>query len=314
MKTLLKLGPIGALLWVLMGCQSQNKTYDASGVFEAEEVIIPAEVSGIITQLHIEEGQLLKSGSIIGYIDSTQLYLKKRQLLAQLAGIDSKLPQIGVQTAAFQKQRLVLESQIQTLEVEKNRVQNMLKLEAATPQQFDEINGRLEALKRQLEVVRHQDLAQRSVLNTQTKGLLSEREPLLSQVQQIDDQLSKCTLRCPMEGTVLDQLIYANEMALPGKGIYKMADLSRLTLRAYITGDQLSGLKLNQKVQVWTDANKEDYDQHEGVVSWISSKAEFTPKTIQTKDERANMVYAIKIMVPNDGTLKIGMYGEVSFL
>ncbi len=298
---------------LLFSCQNKGPEFDASGVFEAEEIMVPAEVSGIIEKLNMEEGQTLEVGEVLGYIDSTQLYLKKKQLMAQLGAIDSRLPQIAVQTATFKKQILVIESQIASLDKEKRRIIHLLKVDAAVPKQLDDINGQLEVLERQLGVIQQQDLAQKSVLSTQTKGFQSEKNPLVVQIEQLNDQLRKCLLISPISGTVLTKYAYAKEMAVPGKTLYKMANLNTLVFRAYITGDQLPQIKLNQKVTVLTDSTKESYSSHTGIVTWISSKAEFTPKTIQTKDERANRVYAVKVLVENEGQLKIGMYGDLKF-
>ncbi|WP_025763456.1 HlyD family secretion protein [Dyadobacter tibetensis] len=308
---LVKIGLI--FLSLMASCQEKDMDYDASGVFEAEEIMVPAEVTGIVRKLDLVEGQLVKTGDVLGFIDSTQLHLKKQQLLAQLTGIESRLPQIEVQTAALKKQMGVVHTQIRSLEIEMKRVENLIKVNAATPKQLDDINGQLSVLYRQLEVLEQQYQGQKSVLGTQSKGLASERKPLFIQIEQIDDQLEKCVLRSPMEGTILAKYIHRYEMAAPGKVLYKLADLSTLSLRAYITGDQLPSIRLGQKVEVWTDSGREASLKQEGEITWISDKAEFTPKTIQTKKERANMVYAMKVRVPNDGGLKVGMYGEVRF-
>ncbi|CAG4993484.1 hypothetical protein DYBT9275_01178 [Dyadobacter sp. CECT 9275] len=297
----------------LVSCNEKESTYDASGVFEAEETIISAEATGVITWLELEEGQMLPAGKEVGVIDTTQLYLRKKQLQAQYNAIGGKTPQIAKQTAAYKKQMALTESQINTLLIEKKRIENLLKVDAATPKQLDDINGQLDVLTKQLEVIRNQDIAQTSVLSTQTKSILSEGLPLQVQIEQVEDQLEKCHIINPVTGTVLSKYLEANEMAVPGKPIYKIADLSTLILRAYIAGNQLPQVRLNQKVKVLTDSGKGEYQTREGIVTWISSKAEFTPKTIQTKDERANMVYAVKVLVKNDGYLKIGMYGEIKF-
>jgi HlyD family secretion protein len=249
----------------------------------------------------------------VGSIDSIQLYLKKKQLEAQIKTIRSKTPQIAAQTGTFKKQLALTESQINTLLIEKRRTENLLKVDAATPKQLDDINGQLDMLQKQLEVIRNQDIAQTSALSTQKSSLLSERSPLQVQIEQIEDQLAKCKILNPLKGTVLTKYIEANEMAIPGKPLYKIADLAGIIMRAYITGDQLSRVKLNQKIKVLVDDGADKYKEYEGVITWISDKAEFTPKTIQTKEERANMVYAIKAIVKNDGLLKIGMYAEVKF-
>lgn len=305
---------LATVLFILItSCQNGKNEFDASGAFEAEETIISAQATGTVQNFNVEEGQTLETGQQVGSIDSIQLYLKKKQLEAQIRTIGSKTPEIAAQTGTYKKQIAVTESQINTLLVEKKRTENLLKVDAATPKQLDDINGQLDMLQKQLDVIRNQDIAQTSALSTQKSGLLSERSPLRIQVEQIEDQLAKCRVINPLKGMVLTKYIETNEMAVPGKPLYKIADLTGIIMRAYITGDQLSKIRLNQKIKVLVDDGADKYKEYEGLITWISNKAEFTPKTIQTKEERANMVYAIKAIVKNDGFLKIGMYGEVKF-
>ena len=301
-----------ALFILIISCRNDKNEFDASGAFEAEETIISAQATGTVQDFHVEEGQILETGQHVGSIDSIQFYLKKKQLEAQIRTIGSKTPEIAAQTGTYKKQIVVTESQINTLLVEKKRTENLLKVDAATPKQLDDINGQLNMLQKQLDVIRNQDIAQTSALSTQKSGLLSERSPLRIQVEQVEDQLAKCRIINPLKGMVLTKYIETNEMAIPGKPLYKIADLTGIIMRAYITGDQLSKVRQNQKIKVLVD-DGDKYKEYEGLITWISNKAEFTPKTIQTKDERANMVYAIKALVKNDGFLKIGMYGEVKF-
>lgn len=297
---------------LLMGSCNRNKvTYDASGTFEAVETIISSESAGTIKALDLEEGQNLQAGAVVGYVDSMQLYLKKKQLLAQIKALGSRLPDVGTQTDFYKQQIAVSQTRLNYLQNEQKRIQNLVKADAATPKQLDDITAQIDELKKQLLVISKQDAAQVSALKTQTSGLKSNVLPLYVQIEQLNDQLSKSRIINPVNGTVLIKYAESNEMATPGKALYKIADLSAIVLRAYITGDQLAKVKLNQKVKVLTDAEGGTYKTQEGVIEWISSKAEFTPKTIQTKDERANLVYAVKIKVKNDGLLKIGMYGEV---
>lgn len=286
-------------LLLLGSCKSDKASFDASGSFEAEEILISSEVNGTIKELTIEEGQTLKAGQYIGYIDSVQLYLKKKQLEAQIDAVLSKRPDVAVQLAA-------LKEQLKTAEKEQKRISNLVKADAATTKQLDDINASIELIKKQTE-------AQRSSLDISSEGIGKETVPLGVQVEQVNDQLRKCRIINPINGTVLSKYANANETAVQGRPLYKIADLSTIILRAYITGDQLPRLKLNQQVTVHTDDGEGGFKQAQGRVSWISDKAEFTPKTIQTKDERANMVYAIKVTVKNDGSYKIGMYGELKF-
>lgn len=284
---------------LMAACNTSQPTFDASGSFEAEEIIISAEATGILKELKIEEGQKLKAGEMIGYVDSIQLYLKKKQMEAQIGALLSKRPDVSVQLAALQEQ-------LTTAEKEKTRIVNLLKGDAATSKQLDDINANIEVIKKQID-------AQKSSLNITSESINKDAESLNIQVQQFNDQLEKCKIINPINGTVLSKYAEQNEMAMTGKALYKIADLSTIILRTYISGNQLPQVKINQKVRVSTDDGKGGFKEAEGTIIWISDKAEFTPKTIQTKDERANMVYSTKIKIANDGSYKIGMYGEIKF-
>ena len=297
MKTLSQLLSISLLL--LAACTSDKKTFDASGSFEAEETIISSEATGTIKALNINEGQTLKAGENIGYIDSLQLYLKKKQLEAQINAILSKKPNISLQLAA-------LNEQLKTAEKEQQRISKLVKADAATTKQLDDMNASIEVLKKQID-------AQQSSLTISSDGINQDIRPLQVQIEQLNDQLAKCKITNPVNGTVLSKYAAVNELTAIGKPLYKIADLSSILLRVYISGNQLSQIKLNQRVSVNTDDGNGKFKQTAGTVIWINDKAEFTPKTIQTKDERANLVYAVKIKIKNDGTYKIGMYGEITF-
>ena len=283
----------------LFSCKNTQNNADASGAFEAEETIISSEASGTIKQFNLEEGQVLQAGQLIGYIDSTQLFLKKKQMGAQVKAGLSQRPDIATQMASLQEQ-------LKSAEKEKQRFTNLIKADAAPQKQLDDINTQIEVLKKQIE-------AQRSSLGIISKGIVEQSLPLQAQIDQINDQLQKCRIINPINGTVLSKYTEANEMATPGKPLYKIADLSTIILRAYITGNQLPIVKLSQQVNVFTDNGSGGYNETMGTIIWISDRAEFTPKTIQTKDERANLVYALKIKVKNNGAYKIGMYGELKF-
>lgn len=282
---------------LLVACQEKQNPYDATGTFEAVETIIPANATGIIEQLNISEGQTLDSGVVIGYIDSTQLHLRKKQLEAQVKSIVTKKPNSSKQLAALQEQ-------LKQAEREQQRLVNLLKADAATPKQVDDANAQVAIIKKQI-------AATQSTLDITNAGLTEETGPVYSQIEQVKDQLLKCKIVNPVKGTVLTKYAETHEMAIPGKPLYKIADLTEIILRAYISGDQLSSIKLNQDVTILVDDSGGGNKEYKGTIEWISDKAEFTPKTIQTKDERANLVYAVKINVTNDGYLKIGMYGEI---
>lgn len=283
----------------LASCEKNANEYDASGNFEAMEKIISSESAGKILQLNIEEGLVLKTGQSVGYIDTTQLFLRKKQLYYSIRALLAKSPDAASQLSTIQKQ-------IETATYERKRVENLLKDDAATKKQLDDLTGQVDLLQKQYNAL------QTSLVIT-TRSIQSETLPLNAQVEQLEDQIKKSMIVNPMEGTVLTKYAERDEVVSPGKAIYKIADLSAMVLRAYISGDQLAEIKLGQKVNVLVDDVKSGSKKYEGVITWVSDKAEFTPKTIQTKEERANLVYAIKIKVRNDGFLKIGMYGDVMF-
>ncbi len=296
-KIIRTLALITSLTIMFTACTENKSSFDASGSFEAEEVIISAEANGIIKKLDIEEGQSLKARQKIGYIDSLQLHLKKKQLEAQILAILSKRPNVRIQMSSLQQQ-------LKTAEKEKNRMKNLVKGNAATPKQLDDINAQIKVLKKQIK-------AQKSTLSISGNALDKNIVPLQVQIEQVNDLLKKCNIINPINGTVLAKYAQTNEMTATGKPLYKIADLTSIILRVYITNDQLAQVKLNQKVKVFTDNGDGNYKETSGTIIWINNKAEFTPKTIQTKNERANLVYAVKIKVQNDGYYKIGMYGEI---
>ena len=284
---------------LLTSCGVSKDDYDASGTFETTEVLISAEGSGKILSFNIQEGQALAANQIVGVIDSMQLYLRKKQLITTERSMQVRRPDV-------QKQIAALVQQITTAKTERKRVENLLKANAANQKQLDDINAQISVLEKQLD-------AQHTTLVTTNQGITDDSEGIRLQVAQLDDQLSKCKITSPIAGTVLVKYSEMGEVAIPGKALFKIADTNQMILRAYITNDQLTGLKIGQKVKVFCDSEKKDMKEYVGTLAWISDKSEFTPKTIQTKDERANLVYAVKINVKNDGFLKIGMYGNVKF-
>lgn len=311
---------------VLSSCEKKTEKFDASGTFEATEIIISAEATGKILELKIQEGAHLSKGEVIGAIDPLSIELQKEQVEASMVALTEKsndpTPQINVlneQIVTQRNQIAVQKQQLAVLQKEQKRVENLVKADAVPSKQLDDVNGQIDVLKKQIEatessiaVFQKQIEAQKALVSIQNRGILSEKKPLEKRVKQLDDQISRTRITNPIEGTVLSKYAEPNEITAMGKALYKIADLSELTLKAYITGSQLPNIKINQTVKVMIDSDK-GYKEMTGVVTWISDKAEFTPKTIQTKEERANLVYAIKIKVKNDGTLKIGMFGEVDF-
>lgn len=297
---------------LIYACQNNGPKAEAYGNFEADEMIVSAEANGQILEFRIEEGQTLQAGQIVGRIDSTQLVLKKEQLQAAIRAIAAKSPAIGAQLAVYEKQLDANRQQLAALQREKQRVEKLLSSDAATPKQLDELNDQIVLVQRQMDVVLQQRGAADASLSTQKGGLLAEILPLQKQIAQLDDQIAKCRVVNPASGTVLTRYAETGELATFGKPLYKIADLRRILLRAYVAGNQLGNIRLGQEVKVAIDAPDGGMREFTGKVTWISSKAEFTPKIIQTKDERVNLVYAVKIAVENDGSLKIGMPGEVN--
>lgn len=299
MKRLNSYTLIATALLSLAACNRGDGDFDATGTFEATEILVSSEANGKIMELNIEEGDRLDAGALIGYVDSTQLYLKKMQLSAGLRSVDIRKPDIRKQIAA-------LEQQIATARTEQQRMENLVKAKAGNQKQVDDIVNNIKYLQKQLD-------AQYSTLNKTTGGADAEAEGILFQIMQLDDQLQKSRIVNPQAGTVLVKYAEPGEVTAAGKPLYKIADTDLLYLRAYITSDQLSTLKQGQTVRVFADYGEDDRREYPGTITWISDKSEFTPKGIQTKDERANLVYAIKIAVKNDGYLKIGQYGETVF-
>lgn len=283
----------------LMGCQRNTEDFDATGTFEATEVIVSAEASGKLIHFRADEGVQLTCGEEVGLIDTVQLHLQKMQLLANRKSVDTQRPDIGKQIAATRQQ-------IAKAEQEKSRVERLLQSNAANRKQWDDWNAEIALLNKQLE-------AQLSTLQKSTASLNEQSASVAIQVAQVEDKLQKSRIISPISGTVLAKYAEAGELASVGKPLFKIADVENMYLRAYITSKQLAEVKLGQQVALYADFGDGEWKTFEGTVTWISDKAEFTPKTILTDDERANQVYAIKIAFRNDGTAKIGMYGKVKF-
>lgn len=276
----------------LVACNKNNDKADGYGNFEATEVTISAEASGKIEYLNLEEGAIVSPNTQVGLIDTTQLYLSKKQLIASKNTIASKSGNVLSQTA-------VLNEQLKTTLIEQKRIQNMFAENAATKRQVDEINGKVNVLNEQIKSIK-----------TQEAPISNEQKSIDVQIEKINDQIQKCKITSPFQGTVLAKYSEENEITNFGKPIYKLADLTTMTLRVYISEKQLNQIKVGQKITVKIDT-QEDMKSYPGTISWIASSAEFTPKIIQTKEERANLVYAVKVNVKNDGSLKIGMPAEM---
>ena len=278
----------------LTSCTHQQTLSDGYGNFDAHaEVIVSSQTMGELLQLKVEEGDLLKAGQLVGLVDTTQLHLKKAVLIKQKKVVASRLQNINASVAVQQQQ-------LKIYEINRRRIQNLFKNQAATQKQMDDINGLVDLTKKQIEVTR-----------TQKDNVFSEIQNVDAQIAQVNESIQQSLIRNPVEGTVLVKYAEKGELATPGKPLYKIANLETLELNAFVSGSQLSKIKLGQRVKVFYDKNKKADNEVNGTVLWISSQAEFTPKTIQTKQERVDLVYAVKIKVPNsNGAIKIGMPGE----
>jgi HlyD family secretion protein len=296
---------------LIISCHRSESEFDASGTFEADETIVSSEMPGKILSFNVEEGMQIPKDSIVGSVDATNIDLQQQQVEASINALNEKTANVNPQVELLQNQLAVQQSQLDNLLHERTRIENLLKSDAATPKQLDDINSQIDVVKKSMAVTQQQINVKKNDIATQNRTILSEAEPLRKRVAQLKDQQQRANIVNPVNGTVITKYAEAGEITSSGKALYKIADLSELNLRAYVTGVQLPIIKLGQQVKVMIDQGEKKYKEYTGNIIWISDKAEFTPKTIQTKEERANLVYAIKVKVKNDGYLKIGMYGEV---
>ncbi|EIW94091.1 HlyD family secretion protein [Capnocytophaga sp. oral taxon 412 str. F0487] len=299
-------------LAALIACNHKNK-FDASGNFEADEVIVSAQQTGQLIDYDVEEGKTLTEGQKVGQINVALLKIQKEQVEVTIASLKEKTQNPADQVALIRSQLEVQRAQLAQQERELTRTQNLVRGGAATQKQLDDLSALIDQLRKQIAVTENQLKVSLTNINTQNRNVLSQEAPLQKNAEAVQEQINQGEIINPIAGTVLTNYALKGEMQTFGKPLYKIANTDVLTLKAYITGDQLSQIKLGQQVTVRTDAGKSEYRTYQGEIIWISQKSEFTPKTIQTKSERANLVYAIKVKVKNDGYLKIGMYGEVVF-
>lgn len=284
-------------LILLNSCGPSGMSSDAAGTFEADEITVSSEATGKIEWLDLTEGQQLQAGQAVGQIDTVQLFLQKQQLEESIMFLEGSMPDIDRQTSAMRSR---LKQQLR----EKDRIERLLEDDAATPKDLEDILSAIEVLEGQIE-------AQESGLGNTIASLEGQLASARNRILQIEDQLAKCRIASPVDGTVLARYAHAGELAVSGKPLFRLADTRTMTLRAYFCLWQLKDVRIGQRVKVIADFGGDNTREYEGTVSWISDKSEFSPKSIQTKDERENLVYAVKISVGNDGYLKIGMYGEV---
>ena len=287
------------LLLFIVSCGNKEKEYDATGVFEATEVTVAAEQSGVLMVFDVNEGDEIALGKEVGLIDTTQIWLKIQQAEATKAVYQSQKPDMEKQIAATRQQ-------LAKAQQDQQRYKELVADGAAPSKMLDDATNQVAVLQKQLD-------AQISSLNTQLSTLNSQLSIVDVQVSQLQDQLQKCHITMPIKGTVLEKYVERGEFVTTGKPLFKMADTEQMFIRAYVTSAQLQNIKVGQKAKVFADYGDGQKKEYEGTVSWISNRSEFTPKTIQTDDERADLAYALKVAIKNDGYVKIGMYGEVKF-
>lgn len=280
---------------LIFGCQSKIEKSDAFGNFETEAIIVSSESAGKILLFNVEKGQKVEPTTISAITDTVQIKL-------QLLQIDAKKAAVSAREQSTQSQIEIFKEQKKNLEINKARVTKMKKDGAATQKQLDDINGQISIIEKQIISTK-----------TQFTAIVKELEVLDSQSAMLADQLKRCSVKPPITGVILETYAKQGELTAPGKPLYKIANLDKLTLKVYISGAQLSNVKTGQTVEVLIDKNENENQSLTGTIMWISSEAEFTPKIIQTKEERVKLVYAMKVSVKNDGTLKIGMPGEINF-
>ncbi len=291
-----KLAAVLFVAMALLSCNRQKDASDAFGNFEADDQIVSSEIAGKLLSCNFEEGMTLSRGAVIAAVDTVPLSLQLTQLESQMMTIQARKQGVKSQIA-------VIEQQKKNLDKDNTRISNMFKDGAATQKQMDDVNGGLEVLDKQINNTRSQDLI-----------LSGEMEVIVTQIAQLRDKINRCRILSPIDGLVLEKYKKTGELIGQGQSLCRVADVSSLNLRVYISGDQLPHLKIGQIVKVLIDDTATKNRTLEGTVSWISSEAEFTPKIIQTKVERVKLVYAVKVKVANDGSLKIGMPGEIKFI
>lgn len=284
---------------LVTACQNKNGEADAFGVIEAREITISSESNGKLLAFNVEEGNVYQQGATLGIIDTTQLYLQILQLNASINAALARRPDMPSQIKALQ-------DKLETLQKEQLRIKNLIAANAVSTQKLDEINA-------EINITQSQIVAIKSTLSTTNNSILEEVEAMRFQKLQLINGFSKCFLTAPITGTIIKKYIEENELAFQGKPLFKMADLTNMYIRVYVSEDMLSNIKMSQQAEIKIDAQNGDHKSFIGTVSWISPKAEFTPKMIQTKKERVNLVYAIKVNFQNDGSAKIGMPGDVVF-
>ena len=324
MKKILSLASIAI---IMVACGNKEKEYDATGTFEATEVTVSAKSTGELKLFNVAEGEQVENGNVVGRIDAIQLQLKKEQLETTRGQLNANKRQMASSRKANNSRQLDLERQVASIrqqiansQRERQRFTELVRDGAVPRKQLDDINYQIKVLEKQLEATSDQirsnnaSLAdQNAGISAQIDGIDSQVAGLEAQIRQIEDQIANTEITAPFTGTVLEKYVEPGEFVTTGKPLFKIADTQNMFMRAYVTSAQLQNIKVGQKVKVFADYGNGQKKAYDGTISWISSRSEFTPKTIVTDDERADLVYAVKIAIKNDGYAKIGMYGEVKF-
>lgn len=304
---------LSILTLFMVSCSNQEKECDATGTFEATEVTVSAKSTGELKTFDITEGQLVESGVVVGQIDAYQLQMTAQQLEAQKRQLAMSRNATDSRRLDLEKQLSSINQQISNTQRERQRFSELVRDGAVPRKQLDDINNQIKVLERQRDATRDQIRSNNTSLSEQSKGISAQIDGIDAQRKQIADQIANAEVKAPLSGTVLEKYVERGEFVATGKPLFKIADTQNMYLRAYVTSSQLKDIKVGQKVKVFADYGGGQKKEYDGTISWISSRSEFTPKTILTDDERADLVYAVKIAIKNDGYVKIGMYGEVKF-
>lgn len=302
---------LSILTLFMVSCSNQEKECDATGTFEATEVTVSAKSTGELKTFDITEGQLVESGVVVGQIDAYQLQMTAQQLEAQKRQLAMSRNATDSRRLDLEKQLSSINQQISNTQRERQRFSELVRDGAVPRKQLDDINNQIKVLERQRDATRDQIRSNNTSLSEQSKGISAQIDGIDAQRKQIADQIANAEVKAPLSGTVLEKYVERGEFVATGKPLFKIADTQNMYLRAYVTSSQLKDIKVGQKVKVFADYGDGQKKEYDGTISWISSRSEFTPKTILTDDERADLVYAVKIAIKNDGYVKIGMYGEV---
>jgi HlyD family secretion protein len=300
-----------ALSPLLVACGNSEKEYDATGTFEATEVTVSAKSTGELKVFNVAEGQVVENGAVVGRIDAYQLQMAHEQLEAQKRQLSSTRNATNSRQLDLEKQLSTINQQIVNAQRERQRFMELVNDGAVPRKQLDDINYQIKVLERQRDATREQIRSNNASLAEQSKGIGAQIDGIEAQKRQIADQIANTEIKAPLTGSVLEKYVEQGEFVTTGKPLFKVADTQNMFLRAYITSAQLQNIKVGQKVKVFADYGNGQKKAYDGTVSWISSRSEFTPKTILTDDERADLVYAVKVAIKNDGYIKIGMYGEL---